>query len=978
MLLIGCSGEKVAYISGGDEDSIDQITDSDVDLFPGDLDIENHDGDEDFDIGELDLDHTEVAESEETLDSDTDIEQETSDAQESSDNDADVQCISANDCQMPLGCVNGVCTSCLEADQCREGQACIDEVGECGDCRVADECRNGQACLDGNCGACEEAVQCTGQLCVAGICTPCNPDITDDACVDAYDDPDYTCQADGLCSPPTCTAGYQCQLIGRVCSPEGRCVPCQDTPDCLGDAGGYPARTVCIQGLCVEGDCETSDDCPDERPICGETYRCRGCQGSQECLDAANAQNGWICETLTGRCRQGNCQSPGAACSETQDYICGSDFVCRDCQNDTECRLATGESRSICVSDGDGMQCIVGCMPTALCTGGESCTTGQICGDDYRWRSCDNDLECATASGNLNKICSEEGGLCTTGCSEGAGCGDYDVCTASHRCGDCAENSQCQNAYGPGFLCIQGMCQEAECNSEKPCMLGKVCDNVVYVCRSCRNHSECGAGRVCDLQSFGGTGRCYAGECTQTTQDNLCDSNLCVDNACKACVTDQECGSGRNCNEATGVCHLGECLSDLDCEQRPGVADARCAEGHCLVDQCQENYRNCDENGDNGCEIDILENVNHCGACSNSCISKPNVIDAHCESGECAVDQCDATHDDCNNWGQDGCETDLQQSTGNCGVCGNDCEQKDHVAEAHCAMSTCVVDDCLGRWDDCDGNGQTGCETDLLTDANHCGVCGTICLDKPHVQAAHCDDGGCMIDGCVSPYDDCNGGWDNGCETDISLNVSHCGECGRNCLESPYVETAHCDSNECVVDSCEGEHVDCNGSGEDGCEIYPYSNLACTTAIPMAQYGSEPGDYEICGDGGNGGPQEYTYSITGIGEKWVKVRVLECIQQFGNIENTDVTFRLDVPPGVDYDLDVWTELTTGAVCSWPEGSSTEGGMGEDELFSGFAVENPGDQTTWYWVKIVYIDADPPEAICTPWSIWARGNEYISE
>jgi hypothetical protein len=45
-----------------------------------------------------------------------------------------------------------------------------------------------------------------------------------------------------------------------------------------------------------------------------------------------------------------------------------------------------------------------------------------------------------------------------------------------------------------------------------------------------------------------------------------------------------------------------------------------------------------------------------------------------------------------------------------------DCNSLPFVTKAHCANGTCVIDQCLPLWLDCDGNPNNGCE-----------VFGTVC-----------------------------------------------------------------------------------------------------------------------------------------------------------------------------------------------------------------------------------------------------------
>jgi hypothetical protein len=71
------------------------------------------------------------------------------------------------------------------------------------------------------------------------------------------------------------------------------------------------------------------------------------------------------------------------------------------------------------------------------------------------------------------------------------------------------------------------------------------------------------------------------------------------------------------------------------------------------------------------------------------------------------------------------CNADLQNDVGNCGVCGKVCG---NFANAYglCKEAKCAIG-CNTGFGDCDGKIETGCESTLATDSNHCGACGHSC-----------------------------------------------------------------------------------------------------------------------------------------------------------------------------------------------------------------------------------------------------------
>lgn len=81
---------------------------------------------------------------------------------------------------------------------------------------------------------------------------------------------------------------------------------------------------------------------------------------------------------------------------------------------------------------------------------------------------------------------------------------------------------------------------------------------------------------------------------------------------------------------------------------------------------------------------------------------------------------------------------------------------------------------------DCDGDPMNGCETDVTDDVMHCGRCDNPCLDSGDRAFPACEARACTI-GCEAGYDDCNDTIDDGCETDVDRDEAHCGRCENPC-----------------------------------------------------------------------------------------------------------------------------------------------------------------------------------------------------
>lgn len=81
----------------------------------------------------------------------------------------------------------------------------------------------------------------------------------------------------------------------------------------------------------------------------------------------------------------------------------------------------------------------------------------------------------------------------------------------------------------------------------------------------------------------------------------------------------------------------------------------------------------------------------------------------------------------------------------------------------------------------------------------------------------------CSADG-ASPtgtLDSCDDDMQNGCETDLSTSIEHCGACGNDCTVQFAQDnvTGICDAGSCSPTACEDTWVDANANLEDGCTL---------------------------------------------------------------------------------------------------------------------------------------------------------------
>ena len=240
----------------------------------------------------------------------------------------------------------------------------------------------------------------------------------------------------------------------------------------------------------------------------------------------------------------------------------------------------------------------------------------------------------------------------------------------------------------------------------------------------------------------------------------------------------------------------------------------------CDAAGCAAGFSDCDGRDSNGCEAELDSDAAHCGACGHSCVGiYPNATGV-CVTGVCDMGDCRSGFFDCNQQIDDGCEIDGRLDEANCGGCGVIC-QLDH-ASAECLNGDCLLDTCDAGFADCNADAADGCEAELANDPAHCGGCDQACL-YPHAEGL-CNDGVCSMGECQDGFGDCNRDADDGCEVDLMHAMEHCGGCGQVC-DRPHA-SGDCQSGSCMIAACDTGWADCNADTTDGCETNTDSNEA--------------------------------------------------------------------------------------------------------------------------------------------------------
>jgi hypothetical protein len=325
--------------------------------------------------------------------------------------------------------------------------------------------------------------------------------------------------------------------------------------------------------------------------------------------------------------------------------------------------------------------------------------------------------------------------------------------------------------------------------------------------------THCGAcGDACDLANASAdcnAGVCEIAQCNNDFED--CDG---MD------------ANGCEVNLDTNAAHCGEC--GRACGNQ-NVATATCQNGTCNS-TCNQGYGNCSRPAapaaDDGCETDTNASVQHCGGCNQNC--DPNNATGNCSGGTCMIATCDGTFEDCDNNVNNGCEVNTNTSANNCGMCGNVCNLPN--ATEGCSGGTCTIASCNGDFENCDNNPANGCEVNTDTSTAHCGACGRACNNSNTANLA-CANGLCTST-CNSGFGNCSQpaapAADNGCESNLNTDEDHCGACARSCSNA-NVATRVCTGGLCNS-TCDLGFANCLMSMapmmDQGCETNASANNA--------------------------------------------------------------------------------------------------------------------------------------------------------
>lgn len=236
------------------------------------------------------------------------------------------------------------------------------------------------------------------------------------------------------------------------------------------------------------------------------------------------------------------------------------------------------------------------------------------------------------------------------------------------------------------------------------------------------------------------------GACSDSASSNMPDMVL-ADPRCaplpmcgKSCSVDSECVVAGDVGQCVRVaagkfcvpsCAIGKVSCPAGYECRASNESSRCLKPCTSDNDCTESRSAC---CDGSC-VDLSSDRKNCNKCGTVCPTTPNAVPV-CESGACGIGRCSTGFANCDFDDANGCEADVSRDVKNCGGCELMCETP-AGGEATCADSKCGIS-CLPTRGNCNGDTRDGCETDLQTDSSNCGACNIVCQNPAACRAGKC------------------------------------------------------------------------------------------------------------------------------------------------------------------------------------------------------------------------------------------------
>jgi len=343
---------------------------------------------------------------------------------------------------------------------------------------------------------------------------------------------------------------------------------------------------------------------------------------------------------------------------------------------------------------------------------------------------------------------------------------------------------------------------------------------------------------------------------------------------------------------------------------------------------CDNKDNDCDGYYDEGCECVAGLDGFPCDD-GNLCTIDDMCLDGvctgtpkSCDDGNfCTTDSCNKTTGECEHQ----CNVNVPCDDGD----SNTVEDKCQLVDGSCQ--------CIGQTPECtknsDCNDSNPCTQDICQDY-HCEHInydsGHLCNDTPKCSAGGGNDKyGIGGDYLCKGYCDGQG------------NCDYAGDCWR-CQAANALAT--CQSDSCVITSCNFGYADCDNIFSNGCETLLNNN-----------YGS-CGDNYLGQANGDGSCTHVFPTVEYRGEAWYKVYIKDSSASF--LTPLRIKAILDVPFGIDYDLYLYSPC--GTLVAQSNNSS-----GLDEIIEYETPDNFGqDDSQWFYLEVRYVSG----SYCDKWKL----------
>jgi hypothetical protein len=170
-------------------------------------------------------------------------------------------------------------------------------------------------------------------------------------------------------------------------------------------------------------------------------------------------------------------------------------------------------------------------------------------------------------------------------------------------------------------------------------------------------------------------------------EDRVGDRSVCCaeeekycDGACRSKTNPEYgCSRGTRANPSCTPCALLNASAVCD------------SVGECSIAACLPGFESCNGLQNDGCEIDVNNNPQYCGGC-NAVHCDESIANAasDCSRGRCTIRRCNNGFKDCNGDDEDGCEIQTRSDDNHCGDCTTDEEDFRCAEGERCFEFECV------------------------------------------------------------------------------------------------------------------------------------------------------------------------------------------------------------------------------------------------------------------------------------------------